>query len=153
MKNVRQMLSMVFLLASLGLFVAFHFLPWTSHNEEWGWHAWLELRDVIENPKSLDATDAVLIACFLNFSLLIVVSPFLKKVLSKSPWAWWGAVIFSGLAGVGFWAMYLIGVMHYGYDFKHQGVGLWCLQFAPVFNFIGLLLARRKFPESCVIAV
>ncbi|MEO7340988.1 MAG: hypothetical protein ABI073_08935 [Luteolibacter sp.] len=86
----------------------------------------------------MDPKEAVILASFLNFSFLIVVSPFLKNVWPKSRLAWWGAVIFSGSAAVVFWLMYFLSVA----DSGHLGVGGCGLMAAPVFNFIGLLLAR-----------
>ena len=84
---------------------------------------------------------AIGLASFLNFSLLIVVSPILKNVWPKSRLAWWGAVIFSGLAAAGFWAM-----LYQGTGFNPD-LGGWCLLLAPVLNFIGLLLARPQWLE------
>lgn len=145
MENSKQQLvSMGFLIAALSSFVAFHLLLGFG-NEERGWHVWPDLWRVVQDPKSLDAKNAVIWASFLNFSLLIVVSPFLKNVWPKSLWAWWGAVIFSGLAGAAFWVMYFVTDFISGAS--PPGVGGWCLMTAPIFNFVGLLLARGGSPE------
>jgi len=136
----RQTVSFALLCVALSLFVTFHFTDAFSH--EWGWRVWPDLWRVAQHPKSLDSKLAVILASFLNFSFLIVVSPFLKNVWTKSLLAWWGAVTFSGLAGVVFWVMYFLGSV------APSAVGGWCLMLAPIFNFSGLLLARSRLAEG-----
>gem|GEM_PF-5355185 len=59
---------------------------------------WPELWNSAKYPKSMIPEIAVFYALFLNFSFLVIVSPFMKNVWPKSLWAWWGGVIVSGLA-------------------------------------------------------
>ena len=135
---------MASLFAALALFVAFHFLPSVGYqHQEKGWKVWLRLCGDVWKPTSLDGQDALIIAVFLNFSLVIVVTPFLKDVLSRSRLAWWGAVVFSGLPGVLFCALFLV----FG-KFEKLGLGNWCLMLALVLNLLGLLLAGSPTPKS-----
>jgi hypothetical protein len=138
----RGILSMVFLIAALGLFVAFNILP-SYGGWKGGWRIWPELcEDLWDNPQFLlrEPKQCIAIASVLCFSLLIVVSPFLKDVWPKSRLAWWTAVIFSGLTSGTIW------VIHCTNDSEQTlSLGLWCLFLAPVLNFIGLLLARPQW--------
>ena len=136
-------LSMAFLIASLGLFVAFHFLPGFGHPES-GWRVWQgvwrELRNMNFTFSGSGSAETILLVSFLNFSLLIVGAPFLKSVWPKSRLAWCLAVSFSGLAAGGFLVMYCVSGSK-----SNPGTGGWCLLFAPVLNFVGLLLARPQW--------
>lgn len=135
------------LVAALVLFVAFHFLP--GFQEKAGWVVWHQLFELLsmllESPDSsfLEPTGAVAIASFLTFSLLIVTSPFLTEVWRKSRLAWWFAMSFSGLTTVGFSAMILLENSN-----SNLEAGGWCLLVAPWLNFMGLILARGKSPET-----
>jgi hypothetical protein len=144
MKSDRQrILSMAFLIAALGLFVAFHFLPGFGQPEcGWNvWHdVWRELRHMNFTFSGSGSAGTFVLVSFLNFSLLIVGAPFLKSVWPKSRLAWCLAVSFSGLAAGGFLAMYCVS----GSTSK-PGAGGWCLLLAPVLNFVGLLLARPQW--------
>lgn len=135
---------MMFLIAALVLFVAYNILP-DQGGRDVGWHIWPELwKDMLHDPQSFfrDSKLGIIISSFLCFSLIIVVSPFLKNVWPKSRLAWWGVMAFSGLTSVGFWGVFCVKSSN-----QSLGTGLWCLLFAPVLNFIGLLLARPQWLE------
>ncbi len=140
--SIRRGISIALLVAALLLFVAFHFLP-GFETEEVGWSVWRDLWKVMLEPQQLnDPQSAVLIASFLTFSLLIVASPFLTEVWTKSRLAWGFALTFCGLASAGFW------VMIFSDSPSDPEPGGWCLMIAPLLNFAGLLLARGETPES-----
>lgn len=132
--------SFGFLVTALLLFVAFNLLP--GFKETAGWTVWPDLWNQAQDLKSWDARGAVMIAAFLSFSFLILVSPFLGSVWRKSRWALGGTLIFSGLSGGAFWLMYCIGIMG-DHDVASPAAGGWCLLAAPLFNFLGLLLVPR----------
>lgn len=135
----QRILSMVFLIAALVMFGAMHFLPLGGGM---GWEMWPGTWGVIVNPVNFrEASNAVGASSFFTFSLLIVASPFLGNVWVKSLLAWSMAVVFSGLAAAGFWIILFRGFNYIG------GIpwGFWCLLISPVFNFIGLLLARPQW--------
>ena len=141
----RQLVSMAFLIAALLMFAAFHFLPGFSSTKG-GWVIWPQIGELILHPKTLSGLgwqEAIIVAAFLNFSFLIVVSPFLKNVWPKSRWAWGGAVIFSGLSTVAFLGVYLM--IAFDDERTPPGDGGWCLLLAPAANFIGLLIAKPEF--------
>ncbi len=143
MAKGKQRLSMAFLIAALGLFVAFHFLPDVT-GREWGWRFWPRVWKDIQNPKHLVSVDAIFSACFLNLSLLIFVSPFLREVFRKSLWAWWSALIISGLIAAACWFVIAMRLwVYFATDsYSPFAGGLNCLTVAPILNFVGLLLAR-----------
>ncbi len=133
---------MAFLILAPLLFVAFHFLP-GFETEEVGWTVWRDLWKVMLEPQQLmDSQSAVLIASFLTFSLLIVASPFLTEVWTKSRLAWGFALTFSGLASAGFWVMIFSGPP------SDPEPGGWCLMIAPLLNFAGLLLIPAYVPKT-----
>lgn len=140
----RQLISKAFLIAALVLFVTWHFLPCFDDPEQ-GWHVWPSIWRTLLDPESLthNPQAAIAIASILNFSLLILVSPFLMQVWSKSPLAWWFATIFSGLAAAGFWGIFVIAG-----EAQSPHLGGWCVLLAPLLNFFGLLLARGKKPPA-----
>ena len=133
----RSVASLGFLGAAFLLFVGFHVL--SGFGEVAGWTVWPELWGLPYDLKSLNAQSSVVIAAFLSFSFLILVSPFLGSVWRKSGWALWGTRIFSGLSGAAFWLMYC--VSNTGIGVNPPGAGGWCLLAAPLFNLVGLLLA------------
>lgn len=140
MKPIHRALSLALLIAALLVFGAFHFLP-GFETENKGWNAWVDLWHLMSSPEELaEPLLAVAVASFLTFTLLIAASPFLGNVWLKSRFAWWLAVIFSGLAAAGFW----IGVFGDGGLDPNPGPGGWCLLTAPMLNFAGLLMARRN---------
>lgn len=141
----RSLLSLVFLVAAFLLFVAFHWLP--GFQESAGWTVWPELWGQAQDLKSLDAQNSVVIAAFLSFSFLIIVSPFLGGVWRKSGWALWGTLVFSGLSGAAFWLMYCASISDDHSTFPPEAGG-WCLLTAPLFNFVGLFLAGPKVTRS-----
>lgn len=145
----RQLGSMAFLTAALLMFAAFHFLPGFS-SKKGGWVIWPQIGELILHPTTLSGMgwqEAIIVAAFLNFSFLIMVSPFLKSVWPKSRWAWGGAVIFSGLSAVAFLGIYL--TIAFDDGTTPPGEGGWCLLLAPAVNFMGLLIARPEFrPRS-----
>lgn len=145
----RQHASTAILIAALLMFVGFHFFQgfgFTKH----GWEAWVEIGRLTQNPRQLMDMhwhERMRLAAFLNFSLLIVASPFLKNVWPKSRLVWGAAVFFSGLAATPFLLVYAIGSI--GIPGHRPGVGGVCLLLAPVTNLVGLLLAMPKFrPRS-----
>lgn len=132
---------MTFLITALGMFMAFNILPAFGDGHR-GWSLWPVLwSEMLHDPQFIfkDTKAGIVITSFLCFSLLIVVSPFLKNVWPKSNLTWWLAVVFSGLTTAGFWSMCWMGG-----SYKAPELGLWCLLFAPGMNFIGLLLAGEK---------
>lgn len=138
----RGILSMTFLITALLLFVAFNILP-SIHDSKGGWRIWPELcEEMWDHSQFLFREPKICIelASFLCISLLIVVCPFFKNVWSKSRMTWRMAVIFSGLTAAVFWGLFCI----HGFN-PSPRLGLWCLLFAPVLNFIGLLLARPQW--------
>ncbi len=137
--------SMTLLIAALVLFVAFHFLPGFGPNEK-GWHVWPYLSHTLLNPRFLiqQPTNCIANASFLNFSLLIVVSPFLTRILRKSRLVWWLATSFSGLAAVGFFVV----ISSETHDLHRLGWGILCLLIAPFLNFSGLILARGNWAKK-----
>lgn len=131
---------MALLLAALGMFVAFHFLPFFGGTSQ-GFHMWLGVRCLSEDPKLINEEPWFVIgmACFLNIALLIPTSPFLTQVWVKSRLAWWLVTILSGLAVTGFCLVFF-----FIYPSKAQpNWGGWFMLLAPILNFLGLLLARR----------
>lgn len=138
------MASLGFLVAASLLMAAFHFL--SGFGEVAGWTVWPELWGLAHDLKSLDAQGSVVIAAFLSFSFLILVSPFLGSIWRKSGWALWGSRVFSGLSGAAFWLMYC--VSNTGVGVNPPGAGGWCLLAAPLFNFVGILLAGPKVNRS-----
>lgn len=145
MQRPERLLSITLLLAALLLFATFHFLPVVDQDyPEPGWRIWVELWEIFRNPKELaDPSTALGVSSFLMFALLIVVSPFLGAVWKKSRPARAFATTFSGLAAGGFWVMILLdGELH------ELTMGGWCLMFAPIVNFVGLLLASSNAPPS-----
>lgn len=141
----RQHVSTVILTAALLMFAGFHFLPGLN-SKTGGWEIWPQIGDLIIHPSRLQhmgGQEATIVAAFLNFSFLIVVSPFLKSVWPKSRWAWGGATIFSGLSAAAFLFVYLVETA----DDTDQslGPGGWCLLVAPFMNFIGLLIAKPAY--------
>lgn len=141
----RSWASLGFLVTALLLFVAYNLLP--GFLETAGWTVWPDLWNQAQDLKSWDARGAVVVAAFLSFSFLILVSPFLGSVWRKSGWALWGTLIFSGLSGATFWLMYCIGIMG-DHDASPPGAGGWCLMAAPLFNFLGLLLVGPRVNRS-----
>jgi hypothetical protein len=139
-ERIRILLSMAFLVAALLLFVAFHFL-WGFGNDEPGWHSWIDVGQAFRNPSEFldDPNRAVAIVSFLTFSLLILASPFLTPVWTKSRLGWWIAVVFSALAAGAFWVMIFTRGSH-----QSLGPGGFCLVMAPMLNVAGLLLARKS---------
>ena len=142
----RQMASMAFLLVALALFVAFHFLPFHGRYDK-GWTVWTGIWEIVSDRILPKGPDIVATTAFINFSMMIVVSPFLKNVWPKSRLAWWVAVVFSGLTGAAIWMVFLI----YG-RISDLRFAEWCLLFAPLMNFIGLLLARDKPRQSAILS-
>lgn len=129
------------LIAALLLFAAFHFSPPVTDDDDWGWRIWEGIWEYTDHPESLveQPSDAVALASFLAFTLLIVASPFLLPVLRKSRAAWLLLSIVSGLAGVGFWAVIFFGEIG---ELDDIAVGIWFLLTANALNFVGLATAR-----------
>lgn len=135
---------MVFLIAALGMFTAFHFMPLSisSHGDRGGF-IWVIIWGEIRDPILLrDSEFAVACSSFLALSLLMVASPFLGHVWRKSVLAWAIVVIFSGVSVAGFWCTILKDLP---VDLSWGG---WFLMISPILNFVGLLLARGKAPNS-----
>lgn len=143
----RQLASKTLLIAALGLFAAWHFLPSVNsmRGPRPGWHFWPKLWCDLQDPLHLvnGVEDGIVLAAFLNFTLLITISPFLTKVLAKSRLAWWFATICSGMAEAGLWGLLLVSNPEFPLL-----AGVWCLLFAPLLNFLGLLLARGKTVQN-----
>jgi hypothetical protein len=104
-----------------------------------GWHFWPRLWRDLQDPINLvhGTEDGIALASILNFSLLITVSPFLTNVWIRSRIAWWFATICSGLAAAALWWLFFVNNPD-----SPPRAGIWCLLFAPLLNFFGLLLAR-----------
>lgn len=81
-------------------------------------------------------------AAILNFSLLIIVAPFVAKALSVSRFVWCFVTIFSGLAVAAFWWVVLVSD-----STQKPYLGGWCLIIALFLNFTGLLLAGPRRSE------
>jgi hypothetical protein len=123
---------------ALVLFGIFHFLPYHQDDESIGWAIWPELIYIFQDANNLeDLLLTMAVASFLTFTLLILTSPFLSTVWNKSKLAWSVALACSGLAVLGFWIPSIV-----ENDFAKLLPGGWCLMFAPVLNFFGLLSAR-----------
>jgi hypothetical protein len=138
--SIWQLISKIFMAAAIAAFTAFHFIRDPDQNSDRGWTIWKNLWDLLLNPSSMsEPMGWVAIASFLSASLMIVVSPFLGRVWIKSKMAWLPAVIFSGIAAVGFTIAILLGKADHD---QPIGWGMILLMAAPVLNFIGLLLAR-----------
>lgn len=137
-------MSLAFLISAMVLFVAFHFLTGFV-GEGPGWKIWQEIWRACVRPAELaqQPMAAIGIASFLNFTLLILVSPFLTQVWVKSRLAWWFATIFSGLATAGFWLIILRQHPH-----QNLASGGYVVLLAPLLNFFGLILAREKMPPA-----
>lgn len=137
----QRILSMVFLITGLVLFVAMHYLPMSRLGDDHGWDRWIgigqEIRRLIT---SGEPQTAMPMASFLTSSLLIVVSPFLRNVWVKSLLAWSVAVIFSGMA-----AAVILVIVSKDTSVGSLSLGGWCLMISPVLNFVGLLLARPQW--------
>ncbi len=135
----QRILSMVFLIAALVLFTAFHFLPLMRNSNDFGWKLWKDIVQVVMSPRALGEWPAgLIVSSFVTFSLLIVASPFLGNVWVKSLLAWSIVVICSGVAAAGF------PVIFQGH-WDDLRVGGWCLIISPVLNFVGLLLTRPQW--------
>jgi hypothetical protein len=132
---------MAFFVAAGLLFIAFHFLPLTGQKNLPGWEVWGFVRDAFEYPFGMlrKPFAAIVVVSFLSFSILITACPFVGSVLEKSRLGWWLAVVFSIAASGGFWGVLLVS----GNDMS-CGPGGFCLIMAPLLNFVGLLLARKR---------
>ncbi|MES2924726.1 MAG: hypothetical protein V4819_24445 [Verrucomicrobiota bacterium] len=140
----QRILSMVFLIAALALFVTMHILPLSREDANGGWVLWIAIWELMHDPRLIgDSQVTMVVTSLLTCSLLIIASPFLGNVWVKSLLAWLIVLIFSGVATAGFWFMIL----------KDSSVGslssgMWCLMISPVLNFAGLLLARPQWLEK-----
>ena len=138
--RMRKIISMELLLASLVMFIAFHFviIDFSSKCRAIrGWAVWRDAFRSIRNPIELHLLDihGIPTNSFLLNSLLIVSSPFLWKVWPRSLYVWCLATSFSGLGSI-------------AYSWCYRGKFMsnpefWLLIAAPYLNFLGLLLARR----------
>ena len=146
MKRVREKVSLALLVTALLLFVVFHFLHFGEDGER-GWTIWLLIWNVFHSLLTLISQPelAVVIASFLTFTVLVVASSFLGNVWKKSRLAWGFATTFSGMAVATFW-----GITRYHGHFGELSESEWCLLFATVFNFTGLLLARGRSPGTWI---
>ena len=131
------MVSMTFLVASLVMFVAFHFLP--CGDDLRGWTIWRDVWRILQNPLDIlsSVRQMIALASFLNFALLILAAPFLSAIWQKSRLAWGIALGCSGAAASGFWILLALEPPN-----DPLPIGGWFLFLSPVLNFIGLLFAR-----------
>jgi hypothetical protein len=137
----QRILSMVFLIAALGMFTAMHFLPMSRLGDDRGWELWIGIGQAIRRLiTSGEPQLAVALASFLTSSLLIVASPFLGSVWVKSLMAWLVVLIFSGVAAAEFGLMVFKDILAGGLS-----SGGWYLMISTVLNFVGLLLARPQW--------
>lgn len=132
-----RLVSATFLFGALVLFVAFHFLP--ADGGDRGWTIWRDVWRILREPADIinNGRQLIALASFMNFTLLILVSPFLGEVWRKSRLAWGIALACSGAAAAGFWMLIALDPPASGLQ-----IGGWFLFLAPVLNFIGLLFAR-----------
>lgn len=136
----QRLLSFEFLIAALGIYILMLFLPSLRGDDELGWESWaMLLQLVMYDPSCLGEWPIALgISSLATLSLLIIVSPFLGNVWAKSLLAWSIVVSLSFVATV----CYLLLV---SFEWAKWSVGGWFMVLAPVFNFVGLLLARPQW--------
>ena len=141
-RSMQKIVSMSLLISALVLFGIFHFYPFSVDDKSIGWSFWLNLVPILQDPILLeDGLLVMSVASFLMVTLLILASPFLSAIWNKSKLAWSVALTCSGLATASLWI--IAALIN---DFARLQAGGWCLMFAPVLNFSGLLLAREKSP-------
>ncbi len=147
----------VLFIVSLGCFVAFHFgsfyilrnQPFPSQDFT-GWNIWVALvADVFRHPSRVDARTMIAYSGFLTCALLLVSSPFLVPILRSSRLAWWGCVLTSGIAMIGFGSVIIPQGTVSG-DVV-LGPGFYFLLAAMLLNFLGFLFIRRVISPNPVI--
>jgi len=133
-----NVLALPVLAAGVLSFAIFHFLPGFGHRA--GWKIWEELGGVLHSPQLLREPGLLAtVACFIMATVLLVVSPFMMRVLRKSRLAWWLATTMSALSSI---VLLLLVLVRSGA--ANVGVGGWFLLAAPLFNFAGLLMIRSS---------
>ena len=138
MTRIRRFVVLVLLVAALLLFVAFHLMHLKTG--ERGWDTWRGIWEIFHQPEVILKVPmlAMAVASFLMFSILVVASPFLTGVWTRSRLAWIVAIISSGLVTGVVWGIYQNRP-------GHLSAGEWCLMISLMLNFVGLLLARPRW--------
>ena len=136
----REMSVLPVLVLATGLlsFAIFHSLPGFGYR--YGWVTWVELVGVLGSPELLREPGLfATLACFIMATVLLVVSPFMTRVLRKSRLSWWMATTMSALSSV---VLLLLVLGRSGA--ANVGVGGWFLLAAPLLNLAGLLMVRSS---------
>jgi hypothetical protein len=147
----------VLFIVSFGCFVAFHFAsfyifpnqPFLSKDFT-GWNIWVAMvADTFRHSSRVDARTMIAYSGFLTSALLLISAPFLLPVLRISRLAWWGCVLTSGIAMIGFGSV-IIPQGKVSGDVV-PGPGYHLLFSAMLLNFLGFLFIRREIPPNPVI--
>jgi hypothetical protein len=147
----------VLFLVSFGCFVAFHFASFYilpnqlfPSQDFAGWNIWVALvADAFRHSSRVDVREMIAYSGFLTSALLLVSSPFLVPVLRISRLAWWGCILTSGIAMIGFGSV-IIPQGTVSSDVV-PGPGFYLLFTAMLLNFLGFLFIRREIPANPVI--
>jgi hypothetical protein len=152
-----NLIALAILVTALIAFVAFHFLviqtyvdPGFGQAEERGWRIWLEVYEFLKDPDPGEIEAMVGVSSFMASVVLVVASPLLVPVFSRSRWAWWIAVLVSGSAMCGLGGVVLLGPSA-DPSYAVPGPGIHCLLAVLVLNFTGLLFIRRESRPSAEI--
>lgn len=131
-------LALIFFIAAVVCFVVFQFIP--NIHDVPGWHLWRNLYHYLTRGywRYSDVKSSIGASSFVMMSLLIVVSPALIPIISRTPQMRWLVCMMSLIAGVGLVLM-------------AARVTEFQIIFLAVFlHLLGCLCIRRPKPEEFV---
>ena len=115
-----------------------------------GYQIWPELLSEVLDPGSFDLLGAAITGGLLLGTVVVLVSPFVIRIVAANRVLWWFITVISSLVFVGLTVIFcwLLAVETPDPEYWQMGPGLFCIMVFPMCHLAGVLCIRRREVDS-----